>query len=154
MKLVRGVGGLLAALDGGDGDGAAGLVAHVLALADGAVVGVTDEGLARGVEVTALYLALHVLGGGELQALDGGEDVDFVGALVGVAALALGDVDDGEGAEALDGDAGVLLFAQEVAHLVEDGWDDGKAGGLADAAAADDAGGELGEECLGLHDVD
>ena len=113
-------------------DFAAGVVLQFFLLAQGRVVGVVREAAAGGVVLVGLDLAGEVAGGGELQALCGWQRAHLVETFVGVVALALGDVDDGEGAEALDGHTATAL-GELVADLVEDGGQNLFYGGATDA---------------------
>lgn len=125
------------------------LVVHVLALADDGILGMAGEGAARGVEPPLLQLALHVLRRTELQALLRRVVAYLIHILVGVATLTLRDIDNGEGAERVDGHARLTGLTQLITYLVEHGGQHGLDRGLADAAAPDDGGGELLEVLLG-----
>ena len=127
------------------------LVAHTLAAAQDGVLGMTGERTAGGVELSLLQLALHVLGGPELQATLRGIGTHLVLVLVGVAALALRDVFNVKGAEGVDGHTGALGLAELETNLVENGRQHLFYGGHANAAAPDDGGGELFEVLLGKH---
>ena len=118
------------------------VIPHALTLADGRIVHVTDEGLARRVETLGRDLTAKVGCWGELQLEFGRERADLVAAFVGVATLTLWDFYYGESAEALDGNT-ETAFGELMADLVEDGREHGFHRGSADAAALDDRCGEM-----------
>ena len=113
------------------------LVGLVLSGTAGVVLGVTGEGAARGVVGACLHFAAHVGCGGELQALAGGHGAYLVAASVCVVILTFGDVDDGKGAERLDGDE-VAALGELMTDFVEDGGQHLLYGGAADSAALHD----------------
>lgn len=101
------------------------------------------EAAARGIEGASIDFASEVARRCELQALAGRHGAELVASAVGVVVLAFGDVDDGEGAERLDGHAEAAL-GELVADLVEHGRQHLLYGGAADAAALDDCADEMG----------
>ena len=113
------------------------LVGLVFSGTAGVVFGMTGEGAAGGVVGACLYLAAHVGGRGELQALAGGHGAYLVAASVCVVILTFGNVNHGKGAERLDGDE-VAALGELIADLVEHGGQHLLDGGSADSAALDD----------------
>ena len=87
-----------------DVDFLAWVVFKVAASTGGRVLGVTAERLARRVKTSVLYITAQVARGGELQLFLRWQLAYLRHvALIGVLTLTLRDVDDGKGAEALDG---------------------------------------------------
>ena len=130
-----------------------GLVLHVLALADDGIVGVSAERTAGRIIATLLQLALHVIGGTELQAAHRLQMNQALLTLVGAGVFPLGDIDHGEGAERVDGYAGVLSFDELVADLVEHSRQHRLDGGLADAGPLDDTCGKTGKKLFWTHET-
>ena len=126
------------------------MIAQVVALADGGVVRMTGERAAAGVELPGINLAPQVACGGELDNLLRLDRLYLSLLAAVVQKLVLRTVDDGEGAQALNGYT-VASFGELVAYLVEYMWQHRLDGGLADAAALDDGGGELLEVLLREH---
>lgn len=135
-----------------DVDLAALVVAHVLTLADGPVVGVAGEAATGGVELLSIDFEAEVAGGGEFEFKTGWQRAHLVFALVGVVALPLWYLDDGEGAEGLDGHTEGSLGELKT-YLVEDVGQHRFYGGPTDAAALDNVGGEGLEVGFWFHGV-
>ena len=126
------------------------VIPHALTLADGRIVHVTDEGLARRVETLGRDLTAKVGCWGELQLEFGRERADLVAAFVGISALALWDFYYGEGAERFDGDTEAAL-GELMTDLVEDCREHGLYRWPADAAALHDGCGEMMEVFMRVH---
>jgi len=107
-------------------------VRHLGAVAQDGVFGVTTERLATGIEDTGLQFTTEAAGWGKLQFLLGWKGAQLVGSLVGVEVLTLGNVDEGKGAEAVDGYT-ELAFGELEAYLVDEGRQHLLYGGLTDA---------------------
>ena len=111
---------------------AVGTVRHLCAVAQDGVFGVTTERLATGIEDTGLQFTTEAAGWGKLQLFLGRQGAQLVGSLVGVEVLTLGNVDEGKGAETVDGYT-ELAFGELEAHLVDEGRQHLLYGGLTDA---------------------
>ena len=111
---------------------AVGTISHLGAVAQDGVFGVTTERLATGIEDTGLQFTTEAAGWGKLQLLLGRQGAQLVGSLVRIEMLTLGNVDEGKGAETVDGYT-ELAFGELEAYLVDEGRQHLLYGGLTDA---------------------
>jgi len=111
---------------------AVGTVGHLCAVAQDGVFGVATERLATGIEDTGLQFTTEAAGWGKLQLLLGRQGAQLVGTLIRIKVLTLGNVDEGKGAETVDGYT-ELAFGELEAHLVDEGRQHLLYGGLTDA---------------------